>query len=118
MTSLIISENYTKDGNKLTAHKQTKTFMDVLNHLTAALVVLNSDDNYLNYTVYIVNRFNLSESWTSSEEPFKYVHTTQQLSDYQKYFYLLLLNYQPFLDRMEYKFHKKQMHYFFLHKNY
>ena len=102
MTSLIISENYTKDGNKLTAHKQTKTFMDVLNHLTAALVVLNSDDNYLNYAVYIVNRFNLSESWTSSEEPFKYVHTTQQLSDYQKYFYLLLLNYQPFLDRMEY----------------
>jgi hypothetical protein len=76
--------------------------MDVLNHLTAALVVLNSDVNYLNYTVYIVNRFNLSESWTSSEEPFKYVHTTQQLSDYQKYFYLLLLNYQPFLDRMEY----------------
>ena len=102
MTSLIISENYTKNGNKLTSHKQTNTFMDVLNHLTAALVVLNSDVNYLNYTVYIVNRFNLSESWTSSEEPFKYVHTTQQLSDYQKYFYLLLLNYQPFLDRMEY----------------
>ena len=66
MTTLITSENYTKNGNKLTAHKQTNTFMDVLNHLTAALVVLNSDDNYLNYTVYIVNRFNLSESWTLS----------------------------------------------------
>jgi hypothetical protein len=49
MTTLIISENLTKDGNKITAHKQTNTFMDVLNYLTAALVVLNSDDNYLNY---------------------------------------------------------------------
>ena len=36
MTTLITSENYTKNGNKLTAHKQTNTFMDVLNHLTAA----------------------------------------------------------------------------------
>ena len=97
MVTLFISES----GTKLFAYKQINTFIDTLNYMTTGFIILNSDRNNLAQKVYILNRTNISEKWNSTDEPFKNVKLEGKLTEYQYYFYFLILNYQQFLKKLD-----------------
>ena len=102
MTTLFISEN--TEGTKLIVNKQTNSFIDVLNLMTTGFVVLNSDRNVImgkKEVVYIINKIDYHENWETSEEPFKEVKYSGKLSDYQLYYYYIILNYQIFIQKLD-----------------
>ena len=99
--SLSISQNITSSGNKLLALKQKIPFIDVMNYMTNAIVVLTSEINNLDVNrVYILNKVDINGNWNSSEIPFINVRLSGQLSEYQYNFYYLLLNFQQFVVKL------------------
>ena len=110
MITLTISYNKTKEGVKLIVKKQTDSFIDVLNLMTAGFVVLTAEQtNFIfnappinsNNIVYIINRVNYDGNWQTSEEPFKNVKFNEQLSHFQTYYYYIILNYQIFIQKLD-----------------
>ena len=99
--TLVISQNITKDGTILLAYKQNNSFIDVLNYMTTGFMVLYSNVSNLNNIVYIINKVNYNENWNYTEVPFKNVNLTGQLTQYQSYFYYLILNFQQFLNKLD-----------------
>ena len=81
LTTIMISQNITKDGVQLMAKKQNDSFIDVLNYMTGSFIVLTSNDTYLNDVIYILNKVDYDADWTSSEEPFKYVKSNELLTN-------------------------------------
>ena len=96
-----ISQNITKSGTKLMAFKQPNTFIDVLNHMTTGLIVMNSNNESLSEILYITNKIDYNGNWIATEEPFANVKLNGQLSQYQNYFYYMILNYQQFVQRLD-----------------
>ena len=101
MTTLIISQDIAQNETKLMANKQSNSFIDVLNYMTTGLIVINSNEKNLKDIVYILNKINNNKNWTSTDEPFIYVKLKGQLTQYQNYYYYLILNYQQFLQRLD-----------------
>ena len=83
------------------AIKQANTFIDVLNYMTTGLSVMNSNEECLNETVFLINKINYNENMKITEEPFINVNFTGQFSQYQNYFYFTILNYQPFSQKLD-----------------
>ena len=82
--------------------KEKNSFVDVLNKMTAGFVVLSSDKKIVEeQKIYIINRTNISENWNSTEEPLKNVKMDSQLSDYQLYFYYIILNFEQFTQKLD-----------------
>ena len=101
MMTFSISQNITQNGTKLILNKQTGTFIDVFNYMTTAFVVMNSKYENLTDIVYIITKVNYLGNWTSTGEPFINVKLNGQLSQYQYYFYYIILNYQQFMQKLE-----------------
>ena len=101
MLTLYISQNITESGIKLMAMKQSNSFIDVLNYMTTGINVIHSDEANLKDIVYIINKINYNGNWTITEEPFTNVNIKGQLTQYQNYFYYLILNYHQFLQRLD-----------------
>ena len=110
MTTLSTSQIPTDKGTKLVAKKQTDSFIDVLNLMTAGFSVLTSDISNImkkafppniNNIVYIINKVDYDENWKINEDLFKYVDFKGQLSDFQTYYYYIILNYCIFIEKLE-----------------
>ena len=110
MTTLSTSQIPTDKGTKLVAKKQTDSFIDVLNLMTAGFSVLTSDISNImkkafppniNNIVYIINKVDYDENWQINEDLFKYVDFKGQLSDFQTYYYYIILNYCIFIEKLE-----------------
>ena len=101
MNFIISQKNKTGEEIKLIANRQINSFIDLLNLMTTGIIILNSNIDNLNNTVYIINKVNIYENWDTTEEPFQNVKVIEQFTEYQYYFYFIILNYQQFMDRLD-----------------
>ena len=56
----------------------------------------------INNIVYIINKVNYNENWQTSEEPFEYVNFNGKLSQFQTYYYYIILNYHTFIQQLDF----------------
>ena len=110
-SEMTILSIYQKEGMKLYVKKQTDSFIDVLNLMTAGFGVLTSERTNILFTrpgqninniVYIINKVNYNENWQTSEEPFEYVNFNGKLSQFQTYYYYIILNYHTFIQQLDF----------------
>ena len=101
ISTFTVSQNITQNETKLLIYKKKETFIDVYNYMTTAFVVMNSNVENLKEIVYIIKTFDFSGNWTTSGEPFINVKLNGQLSQYQYYFYYVLLNFQHFMQKLD-----------------
>ena len=66
--------------------------------MTTGFLVMSSNFGYFFERVFIVNNININNLTIS---PFIHIHLSEQLSQYQIYYYYLVLNYHNFAERME-----------------
>jgi len=88
-----ISQNISHDNIKLNLQIQNTSFLDVLDYMTTGFLVMTSRYEYTKEKVYIINQVNINDLSSST---FIHIKLTEQLSQYQIYFYYLVLNYQIF----------------------
>jgi len=93
-----INQNISNDNIKLNLQIQNTSFLDVLDFMTTGYLVITSRYEYTKEKVYIVNQVNINDLKSS---PFIHFKLTDQLSQYQIYFYYIVLNYQTFMRTLD-----------------
>ena len=91
-------QNISHDDIKLNLQIQNISFLDVLDYMTTSFLVMTSMYEYTKQKVYIINQFNINDINSS---PFIHIKITEQLSQYQIYFYYIILNYQNFIRTLD-----------------
>ena len=98
ITIYSISQNISFDNIILNLQIQNISFLDVLDFMTTGYLVLTSNYDYTKEKVYIINQVNISDL---SNSPFIHIELNGQLSQYQSYFYYIVLNYQNFVKKID-----------------
>ena len=98
ITVYSITQNITQNDVKLNLKIQNNSFLDVLNYMTTGYLVMTSNYEYTNENVYIVNKINPKNL---SISPFNHIKVKAQLSQYQSYFYYIVLNYKTFINSLD-----------------
>ena len=93
-----ISQNISHDEIKLNLLIQNTTFLDVLDYMTTGFLIITSRYEYTKEKVYIVNQININDL---SKSPFIHIKLTEPLSQYQSYFYYIVLNYKTFVKTLD-----------------
>ena len=93
-----INQIISNDNIKLNLQIQNTSFLDVLDFMTTGFLVMTSRYEYTKEKVYIVNKVNINDLRSS---PFIHIKQTKQLSQYQIYFYYMVLNYQTFVKTLD-----------------
>ena len=93
-----INQKISLDDIKLNLQIQNISFLDVLDYMTTGYLVMTSTYEYTKQKVYIVNQFNINDLNSS---PFIHIKLTEQLSQYQIYFYYIVLNYHNFVRTLD-----------------
>ena len=93
-----INQNITKNNVILQLKIENETFLNMLDYLTAGFLIMSSKPEYLSHKIYIINNVNQYNLKNSS---FIHIKSTEQLSQYQSYYYYLILNYQNFMQRLD-----------------
>ena len=101
MPCFYINQNITKNEVKIQLKIENETFLDILDYITTGFLIMSSNIQYLSHKVYIVNNANLNNLKNLKNSPFYHIKSTEQLSQYQSYFYYLILNYQNFVQRLD-----------------
>ena len=98
ITVYSITQNITQNDVKLNLQIQNNSFLDVLNYMTTGYLVMTSNYEYTNENVYIVNKINPKNL---SISPFNHIKVKAQLSQYQIYFYYIVLNFKTFIKTLD-----------------
>ena len=93
-----ITQNITKNDIKLNFYLSNNSFLDVLDYMCTGFLIMTSKYEYLNDIVYIVNKI---EANKPNNDPFIHVSIKTQLSQYQNYFYIFVLNYVTFIRKLD-----------------
>ena len=96
-----LNQNITKNEVLLQLKIENKTFLEVLDTMTTGFLVMSSKFEYFYERVFIINNINLNNINNLTISPFIHIHLSKQLSQYQIYYYYLVLNYQNFVERIE-----------------
>jgi hypothetical protein len=97
MPVLYISQNISQNENKITVFKTNNTFSEVFDYMTNGLLVMSSNYDNLKEIVYIVNK----EDDNDLKSSFINVKSGEKLSQYQIYFYYIILNFHNFIQRLD-----------------
>ena len=92
------SQNISQNEVKLILKIENQSFVDVLDYMNNGFLIMSSNYEHLDEKVYIVDKVNLNNLTIS---PFIHMKINIQLSQYQNYFYYLILNYQSFMQRLD-----------------
>ena len=95
MTYNFITQYITKNETKLQLKPQNITFLDAVDYMTNAFLIITSSDKDLNNIVYILDHSSLR-----TKTPFGHIRAEEELNEYQKNYYFLILNYQNFLQKL------------------
>ena len=98
ITVYSITQNISQNDVKLNLQIQNNSFLDVLNYMTTGYLIMSSNYEYINENVYIVNKVNPKDL---SMSPFNHIKVKAQLSQYQSYFYYIILNYKNFIKTLD-----------------
>ena len=84
--------------DKIEFHVQKKkdSFINILEYMSSALLVMTSNNSCLEDRIYILNYIEEPGNYT-----FSHVSTEKQLTQFQWYFYYLVLNYQIFVEKLD-----------------
>ena len=93
-----IAQNFTQNKNDLKILISSDPFLENLEYMTSAFIVMSSNINNLNDIVYIANKPILKNM---DDFPFIHVKAISQLSQYQRYFYYLIFNYPSFMQALD-----------------
>ena len=99
--SFYINQNITKNKVILQLKMKNETFLSMLDYITTGFLIMSSKPEYLSHKVYIVNNVNLYNLKNLKNYSFIHIKLTEQLSQYQSYYYYLILNYQNFMQRLD-----------------
>ena len=97
LSTFYLTQNITKNEIKLNFFSFNNSFSEVLDYMCTGFLVMTSKYESLNETVYIVNQIDQKKQ---TNDPFIHVNLTTQLSQYQNYFYFLVLNYVTFIKKL------------------
>ena len=92
------SQNISQNGVKLNVYSENISFVDVLDQMTNGFLIMLSEVRYLDEIVYILDKINLEDRKNS---PFRHIKLKSQLTQYQNQYYYLILNYRPFVQRLD-----------------
>ena len=98
ITIYSISQNISLDEIKLNLQIQNISFLDVLDFMTTGYLVMTSNYEYTKEKVYIINQVNIRKLSTS---PFIHIKVNSPITQYQSFFYYLILNYQTFVKKLD-----------------
>jgi len=98
ITIYSISQNISFDEIKFNLQIQNISFLNVLDFMTTGFLVMTSNNEYIKENIYIVNQVNIRKL---SISPFIHIKSNRQLTQYQSYFYYLVLNYQNFVKKID-----------------
>ena len=85
----------TKNETKLELKPENITFLEAIDYMTNAFLVITSSIIDSNNIVYIIDQSSLR-----TKTPFNHVRAEKELTEYQKNYYFLILNYQIFLQKL------------------
>ena len=97
MPVVSISQNISQNDNTINIYRTKNTFSDVFDYMTNGILVMSSSNGGKQEIVYIVNK----EDSNDLESPFIHVKSKDQLSQYQIYYYYIILNYRNFMKRLD-----------------
>ena len=95
MSYNFVTQYITKNETKLQLKPQNITFLDAVDYMTNAFLIITSSDKDLNNIVYILDHSSLR-----TNTPFSHIRAEEELNEYQKNYYFLILNYQNFLQKL------------------
>ena len=98
ITIYSISQNISVDEIKFNLQIQNISFLNVLDFMTTGYLVMTSNYEYTKEKVFIVNQVNIRDL---SSSPFIHIKPNRQLTQYQSFFYYLILNYQNFMKKLD-----------------
>ena len=93
-----LSQNFDHNKNDLNVLVGPYPFLETLEYMTSAFIVMSSNIKNLNDIVYIINKPILKGM---DDFPFINVKANSQLSQYQIYFYYLIFNYPSFMQALD-----------------
>ena len=91
-----IKQDLYQNETKLKLYIKDDTFVNVLDYITNAFLILSSDEKGIKDCLYIVNKS------MDIYEPFSHIKLNSELTQYQFYYYYLILNYQSFSQKLEF----------------
>ena len=100
MPSFYLNQIISKNEIKLNIEIEQKSFIEFLDLMTNGLIIMSSNFEYLKEKVYIVDDINLNNFYRTKFSALSHVKLIKPLSQYQTYFYYLILNYQFFCQRI------------------
>ena len=96
MPVVYISQNISQNENKINIYRTKNTFSDVFDFMTNGLLIMSSNKGDKKEIVYIIDK----EDNNDLESPFIHIKSRDQLSQYQLYYYYIILNYRNFMKRL------------------
>ena len=94
-TYYFVGQYITKNETKLELKPENITFLEAIDYMTNAFLVITSSIIDSNNIVYIIDQSSLR-----TKTPFNHVRAEKELTEYQKNYYFLILNYQIFLQKL------------------
>ena len=95
MTYYFVAQFITKNETKLELNPQNITFLEAIDYMTNAYLIMSSNIEFSNNIVYIIDQSSLR-----TKTPFNHIRAEKELTEYQKNYYFLILNYQIFLQKL------------------
>ena len=94
-TYYFVGQYITKNETKLELKPQNITFLEAIDYMTNAFLVIASNSIDSSNIVYIIDQSSLK-----TKAPFNHVRAENELNEYQKNYYFLILNYQIFFQKL------------------
>ena len=95
MTYYFVAQYITKNEIKIELNPQNIIFLEAIDYMTNAHLIISSNIEFSNNIVYIIDQSSLR-----TKTPFNHIRAEKELTEYQKNYYFLILNYQIFLQKL------------------
>ena len=95
MTYYFVAQYITKNEIKIELNPQNIIFLEAIDYMTNAHLIISSNIEFSNNIVYIIDQSSLR-----TKTPFNHIRAEKELTEYQNNYYFLILNYQIFLQKL------------------
>ena len=95
MTYYFVVQYITKNEIKIELNPQNIIFLEAIDYMTNAHLIISSNIEFSNNIVYIIDQSSLR-----TKTPFNHIRAEKELTEYQNNYYFLILNYQIFLHKL------------------
>ena len=95
MTYYFVVQYITKNEIKIELNPQNIIFLEAIDYMTNAHLIISSNIEFSNNIVYIIDQSSLR-----TKTPFNHIRAEKELTEYQNNYYFLTLNYQIFLQKL------------------